>query len=331
MKRQTSLSDMEYGNRKRKTKREEFLAIMEEIIPWDEWTALVLPYYPAGKRGRPPRGVETMLRMYLLQNWFNLSDEGVEDAIYDSYAFRSFMGINFMEEQAPDATTLCKFRKLLDENGITKLFFDAMKAFLDKHGKLMHGGTIVDATIISAPTSTKNQEKQRDPEMHQTKKGNQWYFGERLHVGADAGTGYIHSIEVTAANVSEVTVAHRLIREDDEVVYGDAAHQGIEKREEIKNDAHLSTIDYRINERNPWRKKENAWTPGPGTFWFDYLQYQKSRVRAKVEYAFLVIKRIFRYNKVRYRGLHKNRTQAYMLCTCTNLYLLAQSGAYGDD
>jgi len=331
MKKQTSMSDLEYGNRKRTTKREEFLTIMEGIIPWEEWTELVQPYYPTGDRGRPPRGVETMLRMYLLQKWFNLSDEGVEDAIYDSYAFRSFMGLNFLEEQAPDATTLCKFRKLLDENGLTKAFFDAMRTFLDRHGKLMHGGSILDATIIDAPTSTKNQKKQRDPEMHQTKKGNQWYFGERLHIGVDAGTGYIHSAEVTAANEHEVTVAYRLIREDDEVVYGDSAHTGIEKREEIRSDAHLSMIDYRISERKPWRKKENEWIPGPGLFWLAYFQKQKSRVRAKVEYVFLVIKRIFHYKKIRYRGLSKNRTQAYMLCTCANLYMLAQSGAYRSD
>lgn len=167
MSKQQSFADLEYANRKRKTKRDEFLAIMEEVIPWDEWTALVTPYYPQGKRGRPPRGVEIMLRMYLLANWFTLSDEGVEDAIYDSYAFREFMGVDFLgDEQVPDATTLCKFRKLLDENGITKLLFDTMKAFMERHGKLMHGGTIVDATIIEAPTSTKNAEGKRDEEMH---------------------------------------------------------------------------------------------------------------------------------------------------------------------
>lgn len=321
---QQSFSDMEYANRKRKTKREEFLEVMNEVIPWDEWTAIILPYYPNGKRGRPTRGAETMLRMYLLQNWFNLSDEGVEDAIYDSYAFRKFMGIDFLkEEQAPDATTLCKFRKLLNENGITKLFFDSVKSFLDRHGKLMHGGTIVDATIIDAPSSTKNEEKQRDPEMHQVKKGNQWYFGERLHAGVDAGTGYIHSMEVTAANVNERDIVPVLIREDDEVVYGDAGYTGIEKREEIQADPHLSSIEYRMNSKKPYRK--NKWKDGPGVWWFRYMEYQKSRVRSKVEYAFFVIKRIFGYRKVRYRGLAKNRTQAHMLCASANLYMLAQA------
>lgn len=327
MNNQQSFSDIEYANRKRKTKREEFLEIMDHVIPWDEWTGLIMPYYPSGKRGRPTRGAEPMLRMYLLQNWFNLSDEGVEDAIYDSYAFRSFMGINFMDEQAPDATTLCKFRKLLDDNGITKMFFDAMKQFLDKHGKLMHGGTIVDATIIDAPVSTKNAEKKRDPEMHQVKKGNEWYFGERLHAGVDAGTGYIHSMEVTAANVGERSVVPKLMREDDEVGYGDAGFVGIEKCEEIKQDPHLSQIEWRINSRRNYRK--NPIPKGSGINWDAYIDWQKSRVRSKVEYVFFVIKRIFHYNKVRYRGLDKNRTHAYMLCTCANLYMLAQSGWHG--
>ena len=320
---QQSLTDWEYANRKRKTKRDEFLEIMEEVIPWDEWSALVEPYYPSGKRGRQPRGVETMLRMYLLANWFTLSDEGVEDAIYDSYAFRKFMRIDFLDnEQAPDATTLCKFRKLLNEAGITKLFFDSMKTFLDRHGKLMHGGTIVDATIIDAPSSTQNAEKQRDPEMHQVKKGNQWYFGERLHAGVDAGTGYIHSVEVTAANVSERDVVPQLIREDDRVVYGDAGYTGLTKRPEFQADSHLSSIDYRTNVKNRYHRQSVV----SGMDWERFIEYQKSRVRCKVEYAFLVIKRIFGYRKVRYRGLRKNRTQAYMLCACVNLYLLAQSG-----
>ena len=320
---QQSLTDWEYANRKRKTKRDEFLEIMEEVIPWDEWTTLVEPYYPSGKRGRPPRGVETMLRMYLLANWFTLSDEGVEDAIYDSYAFRKFMRIDFLgDEQVPDATTLCKFRKLLNEAGITKLFFNSMKTFLDRHGKLMHGGTIVDATIIDAPASTKNADKQRDPEMHQVKKGNQWYFGERLHTGVDAGTGYIHSMEVTAAHVSERDMVPQLIRADDEVVYGDAGYTGLLKRPAFQADAHLSSIDYRTNFRNPHRCQSVV----SGIDWNRFIEYQKSRVRCKVEYAFLVIKRIFGYRKVRYRGLQKNRTHAYMLCACANLYLLAQSG-----
>lgn len=323
MEKQQSMADIEYENRKRKTRRDEFLAIMEEVIPWEEWTALVEPYYPSGKRGRPPRGVETMLRMYLLANWFNLSDEGVEDAIYDSYAFRKFMGVDFLnEEQVPDATTLCKFRKLLNDNGITKLLFDTMKAFLDRHGKLMHGGTIVDATIIEAPTSTKNASKQRDPEMHQVKKGNEWHFGERMHVGVDAGTGYIHSLEVTPANRSERDIVPDLIRPDDEVMYGDAGYTGLAKREEFQADAHLMSMEYRVNTRNHLHMRKDA----PGFDWDRHIEYQKSRVRSKVEYVFLVIKRLFGYRKVRYRGLEKNRTHAYILGVSANAFMLAQSG-----
>jgi len=324
MNKQISLADMEYSNRKRQTKREAFLDTMEELIPWQQWMNMVKPHYSSGKRGRPPRELESMLRMYLLTNWFNLSDEGVEDAIYDSYAFRKFMKVDFQgDEQVPDATTLCRFRKLLNETGLTKQFFESISAYLDEQGKLMHGGTIVDATIIEAPSSTKNAEKKRDPEMHSTRKNNQYYFGEKLHIGVDAGTGYIHHVETTAANVADIVMASGLIREDDEVLYGDAGYIGIEKRAEVVGDAHLSQMEYRINQKKKWTREQ--WKPGPGQDWFDHIERGKSRVRWQVEYAFFVIKRLFGYRKVRYRGLQKNRTQAYMLCTCTNLFMLAQS------
>ena len=174
---QMNFSDFEYSLRKKKTKREEFLEIMEEIIPWDEWVEFVRPYYPDGKRGRPTKGIEKMLRMYLLQVWFNLSDEGVEDAIYDSYAMRKFMKINFTDEQVPDATTLLKFRHLLEEHHLGEQMFRAINYVLGQAGCMMKGGTVVDATIINAPSSTKNAEGKRDPEMHSTKKGNEWRFG----------------------------------------------------------------------------------------------------------------------------------------------------------
>lgn len=244
---QESFSDMEYRCQRKKTKREEFLEIMDEIIPWDEWVGIIRPYYPAGKRGRPP----IMLRMYLLQCWFSLSDEGVEDAIYDSYAMRKFMGINFFEQDVPDATTLLHFRHLLEEHGIGKLFFEAINRCLERAGRMMRGGSIVDATLISAPSSTKNAEKKRDPEMHQTKKGNQWHFGMKCHTGVDAGSGFVHTVEATAANVHDVTVAAKLLREDDEVVYGDSAYLGLEKREEIKQNPQLSAIEYRISNQPP--------------------------------------------------------------------------------
>ena len=178
---QQTLSDMEYSCRKKKTKREEFLEIMEEIIPWDEWIEIIKPYYPAGKRGRRPIDLELMLRMYLLQVWFNLSDPGTEDAIYDSYAMRKFIGINFLEDSVPDETTLCNFRHLLEEHGLNKVFFDASNRVMVKSGHIMKGGTIVDATIIDAPSSTKNAQKQRAPEMHSTKKGNYLNYGKESY------------------------------------------------------------------------------------------------------------------------------------------------------
>ena len=198
---QMNFTDYEYSFRKRKTKREEFLECMDAITPWDEIVAMIEPYYYHNTRGRKARGIETMFRMFLLQTWYNLSDEALEDAIYDSYAMRKFMHLDFTEESVPDATTLCKFRKIIVENGLAQKYFEAVKVFMEEHGHIMHGGTIVDATIIDAPKSTKNAEKSRDPEMHQTKKGNQWYFGAKLHVGVDAGSGLVHTVETTAANV----------------------------------------------------------------------------------------------------------------------------------
>ncbi len=186
MKQQT-FSDVEYGGSGRITKREDFLDTMNEIIPWDEWVALIRPFYFKGERGRPPKGIEKMLRMCLLQGWFNLSDEGVEDAIYDSYAMRKFMGINFIEENTPDATTLLHFRRLLEDNGLGAAMFEGIRKRLESAGQLLHGGSIVDATIINAPSSSKNADKQRDPEIKQTMKGKEWKFGMKIHIGVDAG------------------------------------------------------------------------------------------------------------------------------------------------
>lgn len=315
---QMTFSDLEYSMRKRKTKREEFLDIMNEIIPWDEWVEFVRPYYPSGKRGRPTMGIEKMLRMYLLQVWFNLSDEGVEDAIYDSYAFRKFMGVDFMEEQVPDATTLLKFRHLLEENHLGEEFFKAINRVMEATGHIMHGGTIVDATIISAPSSTKNAKKKRDPEMHQTKKGNEWKFGMKCHVGVDAGSGLVHTITVTSANVHDINETHKLLREDDEFAYGDNGYSGIEKRDEIKNDEHLSKIDFRINRRPKSLPKvsDNAFD------WEREIEHRKSSVRCKVEHAFKIIKDTFSFRKVRYKGLAKNLHKLNVLFACANLLMV---------
>ena len=319
---QETFTDMEYNCRKKKTKREEFLEIMDEIIPWKEWVGIIAPYYPQGKRGRPPVGIEKMLRMYLLQIWFHLSDPGTEDAIYDSYAMRKFTGINFMTESVPDETTLCKFRHLLEEHGLNKLFFDAINRVMVETGHMLKGGTIVDATIIDAPSSTKNAQKARDPEMHQTKKGNEWRFGMKCHVGVDAHSGLVHTMTVTAANEHDVTQAANLIREDDDVVYGDSGYLGISKRPEITEDGHLSGIDYRINRR----PSSLVHAVSIGIDWEKHIEYLKSSVRCKVEHVFRIVKCQFGYRKTVYRGLRKNENRLYAMFACANLYVLAKAG-----
>lgn len=318
---QMSFSDMEYSFRKRTTKRDEFLGIMEEIIPWDEWVEYIRPYYPDGKRGRPVKGIEKMLRMYLLQIWFNLSDEGVEDAIYDSYAMRKFMGINFMDEQVPDATTLLKFRHLIEENKLGEQMFKVINYVMEQAGCMMKGDTIVDATIINAPSSTKNAEGKRDPEMHQTKKGNEWRFGMKCHIGVDAGSGLVHTITATAANIHDINEASKLIREDDEIVYGDSGYLGIEKREEIASDEHLSSVEYHINRRPGKIQKvtDNAIN------WEKYIENRKSSVRCKVEHAFRIIKGDFGYRKVAYRGIAKNLNRLNVMFACANLLMCARA------
>ena len=321
MKQQT-FSDYEYSNRKRKTRREEFLEIMDEIIPWEEWVGVIAPYYPSGKRGRPPKGIEKMLRMYLVQVWFNLSDEGTEDAIYDSYAMRKFVGINFLEEDAPDATTLLKFRRLLEQHELNKLFFDAINRVMVQSGHMLKGGTVVDATIINASPSTKNAQKQRDPEMHQTKKGNEWRFGMKCHIGADAFSGLVHTIEVTPANVHDICVTSKLIREDDDVVYGDSGYLGIEKREEIVSDEHLASINYRICRRPSSLQKVS----GNSIDWDRVIERAKSSIRCKVEHPFRTVKCLFGYRKVAYKGLAKNKNRLYALFASANLYALASRG-----
>ena len=316
-----SLTEIEYGLRKKVTKREEFLKIMDDVIPWEEWVEFVRPYYPRGKHGRPPQGIEKMLRMYLLQCWFNLSDEGIEDAIYDSYAFRSFMKINFFDEQVPDATTLLKFRHLLEKNNIPQQLFQAINRALESGGCMMRGGTIVDATIIQAPSSTKNATGKRDPEMKSTRKGQQYYFGLKVHVGVDAGSGYVHTLEVTSANIHDSVMARHLIREDDHTVYGDSGYLGISEQKEIKTDPHLSSIDYRINRRPSSVKKA-----GGALDHEKNIEKRKSSVRCKVEHPFLLVKKFFGYAKARYKGLHKNCMRLYTLFTSANMVMCVRAG-----
>lgn len=321
---QTSFTDIEYKMRKRTTRRDEFLGIMDDIIPWDEWVAYIMPYYFKGERGRPPRGIEIMLRMYLLQCWFNLSDEESEDSIYDSYAMRSFMKIDFMTEHAPDATTLCKFRKILVDNKIQDILFNAIKEALYKHGHMMRGGSIVDATIIESTGSTKNATGERDPEMHQTKKGKQWHHGMKVHIGTDAGSGYVHTATYTAANEHDITQAAELVREDDEVLYGDAGYIGLENREEIKEDPTKSQIEIRV----PRKHGKISGMRGIQKDWERRIDRRITSVRSKVEYIFLLLKRQFKYTKTVYRGIEKNASRITMLLGSANLLMVARSGGW---
>lgn len=316
--RQPSFADVEYGNRRRRTRRDEFLAMMQEVIPWDEWTALIVPFYPTtGRRGRQPVPVETMLRMYLLQVWFSLSDEGTEDAIYDSYAFRTFMGLDFATAQVPDATTLLHFRHLIEEHDLGKAFLDAQTRFFESNGWIMRGGSVIDATIINAPSSTKNAAGAQDPEMHQTAKGNQWFFGMKAHTGVDAGSGYVHTVTVTAANAGDITEAAKLMRPDDEVGYADSGYTGVAKRPEVAGDADLAKIAWRIAAR----KSKLAAMPA-----FDQqLESRKASVRAKVEHPYLIVKRDFKFTKTRYRGLAKNHNLLHVLFTSANLLMRARA------
>lgn len=319
---QVTFSDFEYSHRKRKTKRENFLEFMDSLIPWQEWSALIEPYYPAGKRGRPPLGIEKMLRMYLLQCWFNLSDEGIEDAIYDSYALRSFMGLDFLQEQVPDATTLLKFRHLLEKHEIGEKLFHFISEQLEKNGYMMRGGSIVDATIIQAPSSTKNRAHERDPEMCQTKKGSQYYFGMKAHIGVDAGSGYVHTMKTTAANVHDIVEAPFLIRDDDNVVYGDSGYRGLEKRLETRSDANKNTIEVRTTpsigriRKMPW----GNWG------WDKKIAKRNASTRAKVEHPFLIVKKTFGFCKTVYRGLFKNTNRLFVLFASANILMCGRAG-----
>ncbi len=319
---QPSFTDIEYGNRRRVSRREEFLETMNATIPWTRWVGLIEPHYYSdrpGKKGRRAKPIETMLRMYLLQVWFSLSDEGVEDAIYDSYAMRRFMGLDFGVEQVPDATTLLHFRHLLEKHKLGEKLFASQNEIFDEQGWIMRGGSIVDATILAAPSSTKNATGTRDPEMHQTRKGNQWYFGMKAHIGADAGTGYVHSLTATPANVHDLDEAANLVRHDDEVVYTDAGYQGAEKRPEIAGDEHLSRVEWRIAARKGVLKTMAE--PDRAA------ESRKAGVRAKVEHPFLIIKRDFGFTKTRYRGIGKNLNHLNVLFASANWLMRARAVA----
>lgn len=312
---QSSFSELEYAGKKKQTRRDRFLAEIEAVTPWSALEAEIEPFYPkGGGRGRPPIGVGRMLRMYVAQQCFGLSDEGIEDAIYDSQSIRAFVGIDLAREAAPDATTLLKFRRLLETHGLTQKIFEAIKSHLADKGLMMREGTIVDATIIAAAPSTKNRAKTRDPEMHQAKKGNQWYFGMKAHIGVDAESGLVHAVVATAANVSDVSQTHKLLHGEETEVLGDAGYQGAEKREENRK----TPVSWHIALKCSKRKALPANRLGK---LLEQLERAKASIRAKVEHPFHVIKNLFKHKKTRYRGLAKNEAQLLSLFGLANLFL----------
>ena len=312
---QASFSDLEYAAKKKMTRRDRFLGEINAVTPWSALVAEVQPFYPKGEgRGRPPIGIERMLRMYIAQQCFGLSDEGIEDALYDSQAIRGFVGIDLSRESAPDATTLLRFRRLLEEHKLTQRIFAAINTLLAVKGLILKEGTVVDATIIAAPSSTKNQDGERDPEMHQTKKGNQWHFGMKAHIGVDAESGITHSLVTTPANTADVTQAHALLHGDETVVFGDAGYQGVEKREENQG----TGVEWEVALRPGKRKALPKTSIGRLK---DKIEQLKASVRARVEHPFHIVKNIFGLKKVRYKGLAKNTAQLYTLFGLANLLI----------
>ena len=282
---QTSFSQAEFADKKKTTRREKFLARMEAIIPWADLLAVIEPFYPKGERGRPPIGLERMLRVYFLQQWYGLADEALEDAIYDSQALRGFARIDLAADGVPDATTLLKFRRLLETNDLCKGIFNAINADLRRARPAAARRHLADATLLAAPPSTKNRERQRDPEMHQTRKGNQWYFGMKAHIGADRDSKLVHTVVVTAANVADITKTAELLHGQETQVHADAGYTGVEKREEIT--ALNRTIDWQIARKRGQLKKLGE---GPEKELLKAVEQAKASVRAFVEHPFHILK-----------------------------------------
>lgn len=307
--RQLTLATAGFERYGKTTRRATFLDEMERVVPWRALCALIEPVYPKPGNGRPPIGLERMLRIYFLQQWFNLSDPAVEETLYDSAAMRDFVGIDLGREPAPDETTVCRFRHLLEENDLGRRLFEEVHHYLEAKGMKIATGTIVDATIINAPSSTKNTDKARDPDMHQTRKGNQWYFGMKAHIGVDSKSKIIHTVVATPANVADSAVLADLLHGEETRVWGDQAYRGQSEviRTHAPNAADFTNRRYR--HRGVVDEAERA------------KNRTKSRVRAKVEHLFFVIKRVFGFAKVRYRGLEKNAQRLFVTCALANLFM----------
>lgn len=308
--RQQALSMTGYFDKGKTTRREKFLAEMERAVPWSRLYALIEPHYPKGSPagGRPPLPLERMFRIYCLQQWYNLSDPGAEEALYDSITMRRFAGVSTDEDVIPDETSILNFRRLLEKHQLTERLLAEINTHLAQRGLLVGKGTIVDATIINAPSSTKNAKKKRDPQMHQTRKGKQWYFGMKIHTGTDADSGLVHTVKGTAANVADVNVLGELLHGGEESVHGDSAYHS----KELKAQAEANGLEFNVNQRGT---KHRALTKA------QRLRNRRlSRIRALVEHPFLVVKRLWGHAKVRYRGIAKNLAQMNTLFALANLY-----------
>ena len=312
-----SLGGSGFERKTKRTRKREFLDEMNLVVPWAELVSLIAPHAPApgAKGGRPPFAVEAMLRIHFLQQWFNLSDPAMEEALYDMALFREFVGLDAGEDNLPDESTILRFRHLLEAHNLSSQILATVNATLAAKGLLLKSGTVVDATLIAAPSSTKNSSGERDPEMHQTKKGNQWHFGMKAHIGVDADSGLVHTVVGTAANVNDVTQAHALVHGAETDVFADAGYQGVGKRDETQE----INVNWHVAMRPGKRKVLDKSTPMGAIL--DQLERAKASIRAKVEHPFRVIKRQFGHVKVRYRGLAKNTAQLHTLFALSNLWM----------
>jgi len=298
----------------KKTRKREFLEQMEQVVPWGDLVALIAPYYPEGKNGRPPFALQTMLRTHFMQQWFTLSDPAMEEAFFDTPLYREFAQLNELE-RLPDESTILRFRHRLEKHKLAEKILLSVNELLSQRGLLLKAGTVVDATLIAAPTSTKNKDQARDPDMHSSKKGNQWYFGMKAHIGADAESGLVHTVRGTSGHVSDIAEGNTLLHGQETVAFGDAGYQGIEKRSDAQAD-----VTWHIAMRPGKRKaldKDNT-----ADAMIDKAEKLKAGVRAKVEHPFRVIKRQFGFVKVRYRGLKKNTAQLFTLFALSNLWMV---------
>ena len=311
---QLTFGDAEGLGQRKQTRRELFLAEMDQVVPWTALLKLIAPHYPTmGRPGRQPYPMQTMLRVHFLQQWYALSDPAMEEALYEIPTLRRFAQLGG-RDAIPDETTILNFRRLLEAQGLAKKIFERVNVHLARKGQSLRAGTIVDATIIAAPSSTKNQDGERDPEMHQTKKGNQWHFGMKAHIGVDDESGLVHHVECTAANVGDVTQAHKLLHGKEDTVCGDSGYTGVDKREELQD---VEAAFWIAEKPSKVRAIKNQRERRAVKRWEHY----KASVRAKVEHPFRVVKRQFGYTKVRYRGLAKNLSQVLTLFALSNLWM----------